>query len=60
MTENIINRQPQGIPTGGQFAPTAHAEPEVALAAPAPERPAETQRKHRGHDFYPPAEQMAS
>lgn len=26
-----INRQPQGIPTGGQFAPTAHAEPAVTL-----------------------------
>ncbi|QOT19248.1 DUF2958 domain-containing protein [Paenarthrobacter sp. YJN-5] len=59
MTESI-NRQPQGIPAGGQFAPTAHAEPEVALPAPAPERPAETQRSRRGHDFYPPAEQMAS
>ncbi|GAA4033994.1 hypothetical protein GCM10023063_17380 [Arthrobacter methylotrophus] len=59
MTESI-NRQPQGIPVGGQFAPTAHAEPDVALAASAPARPAETQRKRRGHDFYPPAEEMAS
>jgi hypothetical protein len=25
------NRQPQGIPTGGQFAATTHAEPEMAL-----------------------------
>lgn len=30
MTENIT-RHPQGIPVGGQFAPTAHAEPEVSL-----------------------------
>jgi hypothetical protein len=28
------NRQPEGIPTGGQFAATAHSEPTVALAAP--------------------------
>jgi hypothetical protein len=28
------NRQPQGIPVGGQFAPTAHAEPAVALTKP--------------------------
>lgn len=59
MTESI-NRQPQGIPAGGQFAPTAHAEPGIALSAPSPERPAETQRARRGHDFYPPAEEMAS
>lgn len=31
MTESI-NRQPQGIPAGGQFAPTTHAEPDVALS----------------------------
>lgn len=59
MTESI-NRQPQGIPAGGQFAPTAHAEPEVSLSAPAPARPVETQRARRGHDFYPPAEEMAA
>lgn len=59
MTENTA-RQPQGIPVGGQFAPTAHAEPEVALTAPVPPRPAETQRARRGHDFYPPAEEMAA
>ncbi|ACL42400.1 hypothetical protein Achl_4449 (plasmid) [Pseudarthrobacter chlorophenolicus A6] len=58
MTENIA-RQPQGIPAGGQFAATAHAEPDVALAPPAP-RPVETLRKLRGHDFYPPAEEMAA
>lgn len=30
MTE-ILARQPQGIPVGGQFAPTAHAEPAIGL-----------------------------
>lgn len=55
-----ITRQPQGIPSGGQFAPTAHAEPDVTLPAPIPARPVETQRRRRGHDFYPPAAQMAS
>ncbi|GAA4034355.1 hypothetical protein GCM10023063_17930 [Arthrobacter methylotrophus] len=30
MTENMA-RQPQGIPTGGQFAATTHAEPDVTL-----------------------------
>lgn len=29
-------RQPEGIPTGGQFAATAHAEPGVSLQVPAP------------------------
>ncbi|WP_139187260.1 hypothetical protein [Pseudarthrobacter chlorophenolicus] len=33
MTETII-RQPAGIPAGGQFAPTAHAEANVTLQAP--------------------------
>lgn len=36
MSENTA-RQPAGIPSGGQFAATAHAEPEVSLA-PAPEK----------------------
>ena len=31
-------RRPAGTPTGGQFAPEAHAEPEVSLATNAPER----------------------
>lgn len=31
MTAAQQNRQPRGIPTGGRFAPDAHAEPEVAL-----------------------------
>lgn len=26
-------RQPQGIPVGGQFAPTSHAEPQITLPA---------------------------
>lgn len=30
----IPARQPQGIPTGGQFAPAAHGEAAVTLAAP--------------------------
>lgn len=34
MTTDITARQPKGIPTGGQFAATAHAEPDVSLAAP--------------------------
>ncbi|MET4144186.1 hypothetical protein [Arthrobacter sp. UYCo732] len=29
------NRQPEGIPAGGQFAPGVHAEPNVSLASPA-------------------------
>lgn len=28
-----ITRQPQGIPVGGQFAATAHAEPQITLPA---------------------------
>lgn len=59
MTESI-NRQPRGMPVGSQFAPTAHAEPDLDLTVPAPARPAETQRSRRGNDFYPPAEQMAA
>lgn len=27
------NRQPQGIPAGGEFAPNVHAEPNVSLSA---------------------------
>ena len=33
------NRQPEGIPVGGQFAPSAHAESGIALAAPSPKAP---------------------
>jgi hypothetical protein len=43
MTVIPMNRQPKGVPVGGQFAATAHAEPSVSLghhAAPAtPNRP---------------------
>lgn len=35
MTETNA-RQPQGIPVGGQFAPTFHAEPGFGLGSPAP------------------------
>ena len=31
----MITRQPKGIPTGGQFAATAHAEPAARLSSPA-------------------------
>jgi hypothetical protein len=33
MTENI-SRQPKGIPAGGQFAATAHSEPQASLVTP--------------------------
>ncbi|QOT19202.1 hypothetical protein [Paenarthrobacter sp. YJN-5] len=36
MTENAA-RQPKGIPTGGQFAATNHAEPALNLASRRPE-----------------------
>ncbi|MET4144262.1 hypothetical protein [Arthrobacter sp. UYCo732] len=32
MTVIPINRQPKGVPVGGQFAATAHAEPSLSLA----------------------------
>lgn len=35
MTSDIINRQPKGIPVGGQFAAATHGEPAVALSQPA-------------------------
>lgn len=31
-----VNRQPQGVPTGGQFAASAHSEPDVSLSAAEP------------------------
>ena len=31
MSNESINRQPSGVPTGGQFATTAHQEADVAL-----------------------------
>lgn len=30
--QQSVNRQPEGIPVGGQFAATAHSEPDVTLA----------------------------
>ena len=41
------SRQPAGTPAGGQFAPEAHAEPEVALgtAAAPPGQPSESRRE---------------
>jgi hypothetical protein len=35
MTTDTAARQPKGIPVGGQFAATTHAEPAVDLSAPA-------------------------
>lgn len=35
MTAKTTTRQPKGIPVGGQFAATAHAEPDTVLSAPA-------------------------
>jgi hypothetical protein len=34
MSTDTAARQPKGVPVGGQFAATAHAEPEVSLTAP--------------------------
>ncbi|WP_427019379.1 DUF7007 domain-containing protein (plasmid) [Pseudarthrobacter sp. P1] len=34
MTENMPARQPKGVTVGGQFAATAHAEPELTLHTP--------------------------
>ncbi|MCC3292624.1 hypothetical protein [Arthrobacter sp. zg-Y1110] len=36
---NHINRQPQGIPVGGQFAAAAHPEPNLSLPAAGPAAP---------------------
>lgn len=33
-----VSRQPEGIPIGGQFAATAHSEPDLALGSPGPAR----------------------
>ena len=35
---STADRQPKGIPAGGQFAPSAHGEPDVHLGAPEPAR----------------------
>lgn len=34
MTAGNTSRQPKGVPVGGQFAATAHSEPELTLTAP--------------------------
>lgn len=39
MTVNMQNRQPAGRPVGGEYAPTVHAEPGVALSPAAPAGP---------------------
>ena len=46
-TSRFRHRKPKGTPTGGQFAPEAHAEPEVALgtAAAPPGQPSESRRE---------------
>lgn len=36
MSTSPVNRQPQGIPAGGQFAPSTHAEPALNLVAALP------------------------
>lgn len=33
MTTDTSTRQPKGVPVGGRFAPTSHAEPSLALAS---------------------------
>jgi len=48
-----------GSPDGGQFISPAHSD-EVAPLTPGARRPDETQRERRGHDFYPPAAEMAA
>ncbi|WP_427019387.1 DUF2958 domain-containing protein (plasmid) [Pseudarthrobacter sp. P1] len=68
------NRVRPGIPSGGQFAPTAHAEPGISLGstrgdgdntinrepeAAAPVQLPETQRRIRGHRFYAPKAVLA-
>lgn len=50
------DHKPAG-PGGGQF--TYPDRPEATVALGAVPRPAETQRDRRGHDFYPPADEMA-
>jgi hypothetical protein len=51
------DHKPAG-PGGGQFTYPERAEASVALDGPS--RPLETQRERRGHDFYPPAEELAA
>ena len=42
------SRRPAGTPTGGQFAPEAHAEPEVTLGAQPPEAASTPTTDERG------------
>ena len=51
------DHKPAG-PGGGQF--TYPDRPESTVVLDAAPRPAETQRERRGHDFYPPAAEMAT
>jgi hypothetical protein len=51
------DHKPAG-PGGGQF--TYPERPEATVALDAAPRPVETQRERRGHDFYPPAEEMTA
>lgn len=37
MSSHHMNRQPEGIPTGGQFAETTHPESGVSISAPIPQ-----------------------
>ena len=53
MTHFNENDHPRAA--GGQFTEKAQAEPAISLAAPVkPAKLPETQRKRRGHNFYPP------
>ena len=51
------DHKPAG-PGGGQF--TYPERPEATVALDTAPRPVETQRDRRGHDFYPPADEMAT
>ncbi|XAS69261.1 hypothetical protein V3C33_08430 [Micrococcaceae bacterium Sec5.7] len=64
MTTDTAARQPKGIPVGGQFAATAHAEPTVGLTdqgVTSPktiadrylERDAVQNRRRRLHEYWP-------
>lgn len=59
-------RQPQGIPTGGQFAATAHAEPQVTLPAGSSsiedfisQRDAVRERRDEAHERYEALDQLS-
>lgn len=47
MTENF-NRQPKGIPAGGQFAATAHSEPQASLST----HPKEVSEEAQHREFW--------